>query len=35
MELLRLKKWYYGPRADRLDAGQLLLEFAVALDNGR
>ena len=32
VELLRLKKWYYGPRADRLDAGQLLLEFAVALE---
>jgi transposase len=32
MELLRLKKWYYGPRADRLDVGQLLLEFAVALE---
>jgi transposase len=32
VELLRLKKWYYGPRADRLqtpgDVAQLLLEFA-------
>ena len=31
MELLRLKKWYYGPRADRLqtpdDVTQLLLGF--------
>jgi transposase len=31
MELLRLKKWYYGPRADRLqtpgDVAQMLLEF--------
>ena len=29
---LRLKKWYYGPRADRLqtpgDVAQMLLEFA-------
>jgi transposase len=32
VELLRLKKWYYGPRADKLDIGQLLLEFAVALE---
>ncbi len=36
MELLRLKKWYYGPRADRLqtlgDVAQLLLEFATDLE---
>ncbi len=32
MELARLKKWYYGPRTDRLQVGQLLLEFAVALE---
>jgi transposase len=36
MELLRLKKWYYGPRADRLqtpgDVAQLLLEFACDLE---
>jgi transposase len=32
VELLRLKKWYYGPRADKLDVGQMLLEFAVALE---
>jgi transposase len=32
VELARLKKWYYGPRADRLNVGQLLLEFAVALE---
>ena len=36
MELLRLKKWYYGPRADRLqqlgDVAQLLLEFAEELE---
>jgi transposase len=32
VELLRLKKWYYGPRADKLEVGQLLLEFAVALE---
>jgi hypothetical protein len=35
VELLRLKKWYYGPGADRLttagDVAQLLLEFAVDL----
>ena len=36
MELLRLKKLYYGPKADRLstpgDVAQMLLEFAVALE---
>lgn len=36
LELERYKKWYYGPRADRLqssgDVAQLLLEFAGALD---
>jgi transposase len=36
MELLRLKKWYYGPRADRLttpgDVAQMLLEFATDLE---
>lgn len=36
VELARLKKWYYGPRADRLrsegDLAQLLLNFAEALD---
>src|SRR5580704_9932625 len=36
MELLRLKKWYYGPRADRLstpgDVAQMLLEFAGELE---
>src|SRR5580704_16557407 len=36
VELLRLKKLYYGPRADRLttpgDVAQMLLEFAVALE---
>jgi len=32
VELARLKKWYYGPRADKLNVGQLLLEFAVALE---
>lgn len=31
-QLDQLKKRYYGPRADRLDLGQLLLEFAVALE---
>jgi hypothetical protein len=39
VELLRLKKWYYGPRADRLqtpgDAAQLLLEFACDLESRR
>jgi transposase len=36
VELGRLKKWYYGPRADRLqsegDLAQLLLNFAETLD---
>jgi transposase len=36
IELGRLKKWYYGPRADRLqsegDLAQLLLGFAETLD---
>ena len=36
LELERYKKWYYGPRADRLhsdqDVAQLLLNFAEALD---
>jgi transposase len=32
VELARLKKWYYGPRTDKLEVGQLLLEFAVALE---
>jgi len=36
VELDRLKKWYYGPRADRLqsegDLAQLLLRFADAMD---
>jgi len=36
VELARLKKWYYGPRADRLqsegDLAQLLLGFAEAMD---
>jgi hypothetical protein len=36
VELDRLKKWYYGPRADRLksegDLAQLLLHFAEAMD---
>jgi hypothetical protein len=36
VELGRLKKWYYGPRADRLqsecDLAQLLLGFAEAMD---
>ena len=36
MELLRLKKWYYGPRADRLqtpgDVAQMLLGFAMELE---
>jgi transposase len=36
VELLRLKKWYYGPRADKLahpgDVNQLLLEFAAGLE---
>ena len=37
LELERYKKWYYGPRADRLqsagDLGQLLLDFAGELDS--
>jgi transposase len=37
VELLRLKKMYYGPRADRLqtpgDVAQLLLEFATDLES--
>src|SRR5271166_3798097 len=36
LELERYKKWYYGPRADRLarsgDVAQILLEFAEQLD---
>jgi transposase len=36
VELERLKKWYYGPRADRLPSGdavdQMLLEFAAEQD---
>jgi transposase len=36
LELERYKKWYYGPRADRLqstgDVAQLLLDFAAELD---
>jgi len=36
VELDRYKKWYYGPRADRLqtagDLAQMLLVFAEALD---
>jgi transposase len=35
-ELLRLRKWYYGPRADRLqtpgDVAQMLLAFATELE---
>lgn len=35
-ELLRLRKWYYGPSADRLqtpgDVAQLLLQFATGLE---
>ena len=37
LELERYKKWYYGPRADRLrtsgELAQLLLNFAEALDS--
>lgn len=37
VELDRYKKWYYGPRADRLqssgDLAQMLLDFAEALDH--
>src|SRR6266851_4747391 len=36
LELERYKKWYYGPRADRLqssgDLAQMLLNFAEELD---
>ena len=36
LELERYKKWYYGPRADRLqssgDLAQMLLDFAAELD---
>jgi transposase len=36
-ELLRLKKWYYGPRADQLstpgDVAQMLLTFATELES--
>ncbi len=36
LELERYKKWYYGPRADRLqsdqDVAQMLLNFAEAVD---
>lgn len=32
-QLEQLKKRYYGPRADTLDVGQLLLEFATALEH--
>ncbi|MCL5746604.1 MAG: hypothetical protein M1541_22185 [Acidobacteria bacterium] len=36
LELERYKKWYYGPRADRLqssgDVAQMLLDFAGELD---
>jgi transposase len=31
-QLDQLKKRYYGPRADKLEVGQFLLEFAVALE---
>jgi transposase len=37
LELERFKKWYYGPRADRLqsdnDLAQMLLNFAEEMDN--
>lgn len=37
MELLRLRKWYYGPRADRLqtagEVAQMLLAFATELES--
>jgi transposase len=37
LELERFKKWYYGPRADRLhtsgDVAQMLLAFAAELDS--
>src|ERR1035438_5688234 len=36
LELERFKKWYYGPRADRLqssgEVAQMLLDFAAELD---
>ena len=36
LELERLRKWYYGPRADRLQSGgevaQMLLDFAAELE---
>jgi transposase len=36
-ELLRLRKWYYGPKADRLqtpdEVAQMLLEFATELES--
>ena len=36
-ELLRLRKWYYGPRAERRqaagDAAQMLLEFGLELES--
>src|SRR5690348_10509405 len=32
-QLEQLKKRYYGPRADRLEVGQLLLEFACVLES--
>lgn len=31
-ELNRLKRYHYGPRADKVELGQLLLDFAVALE---
>jgi transposase len=31
-QLEQLRKRYYGPRADTLEVGQLLLEFAIALE---
>jgi transposase len=37
MQLLRLRKWYYGPRADRLqtpgDVAQMLLAFSTELES--
>jgi hypothetical protein len=32
VELARYKKQFYGPRADRMDQGQLVLEFAAQLE---
>ena len=32
-QLDQIKKRYYGPRADKLDLGQLLLEFAICLES--